>query len=76
MKTLAERPDSGELLDLYALYQQATEGDNDTTAPDMPDMNEHYQWKQWNSKRGMTADDAMREYVLLVDMLLKKYAHS
>ncbi len=76
IKSLTERPGNQELLDLYALYKQATEGDNNTNEPGLFDVKEKFKWNQWNSKQGMTAEDAMREYVLLVDTLLSKYNHS
>lgn len=76
VKTLTERPENEELLDLYALYKQATEGDNNTKEPGMWDLKEKFKWKQWDSKRGMNVDDAMQAYIDLVEELLNKYSHS
>jgi acyl-CoA-binding protein len=76
VKTLTERPGNEELLDLYALFKQATEGDNHTDEPGMFDMKGKFKWKQWDSKRGMSADQAMQAYVDLVNGLLSKYSHS
>ena len=75
VKTLTERPTNEELLDLYALYKQATEGDNNTKKPGMFDMKGQFKWKQWKEKEGMDAEAAMQAYVDLVDGLLGKYAH-
>ncbi|MBX2904230.1 MAG: acyl-CoA-binding protein [Chitinophagales bacterium] len=76
VKTLTERPENEELLDLYALFKQATEGDNNTKEPGMWDIKEKFKWKQWDSKRGMSSEEAMQAYTALVDTLLGKYSHS
>ena len=76
IKTLTERPSNEELLDLYALFKQATEGDNNSKEPGMWDLKEKFKWKQWESKKGMTAEQAMTAYSTLVDELLNKYSHS
>lgn len=76
VKTLTERPANEELLDLYALFKQATEGDNNTKEPGMWDLKEKFKWKQWDSKRGLCKDEAMQAYVDLVNELLSKYSHS
>lgn len=76
VKTLTERPANDELLDLYALFKQATEGDNNTEEPGLFDIKEKFKWKQWDSKKGLSADEAMQQYVNLVETLLSKYSHS
>jgi diazepam-binding inhibitor (GABA receptor modulating acyl-CoA-binding protein) len=76
VKTLTERPANDELLDLYALFKQATEGDNNGEEPGMFDIKEKFKWKQWNDKKGMSSEEAMQAYVNLVDNLLHKYSHS
>ncbi|MCP4122959.1 MAG: acyl-CoA-binding protein [Bacteroidetes bacterium] len=76
VKTLTERPGNEELLDLYALFKQATEGDNNSKKPGMFDMKGQFKWKQWKSKEGLTSDQAMQTYVDLVNALLEKYPHS
>lgn len=76
VKTLTERPDNNELLDLYALFKQATEGDNNTDEPGLFDIKEKFKWKQWDSKRGMGREQAQQAYVDLVETLLGKYSHS
>jgi len=75
VKTLTERPGNEELLDLYALFKQATEGDNNSKKPGMFDMKGQFKWKQWKSKEGLTSDQAMQTYVDLVETLLEKYSH-
>ncbi|MFN4115887.1 MAG: acyl-CoA-binding protein [Inhella sp.] len=68
-KKLTERPDNATLLKLYALYKQATEGDNETKKPGMMDMVGRAKWQAWEEIKGMSADDAMQEYIDLVESL-------
>ncbi len=76
LKTLTERPTNEEFLELYALYKQATVGDNRTSKPGMFDMKGQFKWKAWKEKSGMSQDDAADAYVSLVDELLSKYKHA
>ncbi len=75
VKTLTERPANDELLDLYALFKQATDGDNNTEEPGMFDIKEKFKWAQWGKKQGMSGEEAMKAYVALVDAMLGKYSH-
>jgi acyl-CoA-binding protein len=68
-KTLAERPDNQTLLKLYALYKQATAGDVDGKRPGFTDMVGRAKWDAWNEIKGTAANDAMKEYVALIDDL-------
>lgn len=76
VKLLTQRPADMELLDLYALFKQATEGDNNSKKPGMFDLKGQFKWKQWKEKEGMSKDAAMEAYVALVDGLLNKYTHN
>ena len=73
VKTLTQRPSNEELLDLYALFKQATEGDNTNPKPGMFDMKGQFKWKQWKSKEGLSNAEAMENYIALVEGLLEKY---
>ncbi len=75
VKTLTQRPTNEEFLDLYAFFKQATLGDNTTKKPGMFDMKGQFKWKQWKSKEGQSKEEAMENYVKLVDTLLGKYDH-
>jgi len=66
-KALTERPDNMTLLQLYALYKQATSGDVDGERPGFTDMVGRAKWDAWNALEGTTADDAMQRYIALVD---------
>lgn len=68
-KKLTERPDNATLLKIYALYKQATSGDNTEKKPGFVDMVGRAKWDAWNGLKGTSADDAMKQYVALIDSL-------
>ena len=68
-KTLPERPDNATLLKLYALYKQATAGDVEGKRPGFTDMVGRAKWDAWNELKGTPANDAMKQYVALVEDL-------
>lgn len=70
VKTLTKRPTDEQLLNLYALFKQATDGDNITSKPGMFDIKGQFKWKTWNEKKGMSKDEAMQNYIDLVTKLL------
>jgi len=63
-----------EMLDLYALYKQATVGDNETQRPGLLDLKGKAKWDRWTAKKGKTKEEAMQEYIKLVDEMMAKYA--
>jgi len=72
-KELTKRPSNEELLDLYALFKQATEGDVNEPRPGGFDFKAIAKHDAWNSKKGKTKDTAMEEYVALVKNLYQQY---
>ncbi|MCD6674985.1 MAG: acyl-CoA-binding protein [Burkholderiaceae bacterium] len=68
-KTLSERPDNATLLELYALYKQATAGDVDGKRPGFTDLVGRAKWDAWNALAGTARGDAMQRYVDLVESL-------
>jgi acyl-CoA-binding protein len=68
-KNLPERPDNATLLKLYALYKQATSGDVEGKRPGFTDMVGRAKWDAWNEIKGTSANDAMKQYVALIDDL-------
>ena len=68
-KNLSERPDNGTLLKIYALYKQATAGDNTEKKPGFADMVGRAKWDAWNGFKGLTSDDAMQQYIDLIESL-------
>lgn len=68
-KNLSERPDNATLLKIYALYKQATAGDNAEKKPGFSDMVGRAKWDAWNGMKGTSSDDAMQQYVDLIKSL-------
>jgi acyl-CoA-binding protein len=68
-KNLSERPDNATLLKLYALYKQGTVGDNTEKKPGFGDMVGRAKWDAWNSIKGTSREDAMQQYVDLIESL-------
>jgi diazepam-binding inhibitor (GABA receptor modulating acyl-CoA-binding protein) len=68
-KTLAERPDNATLLKLYALYKQATDGDASGKRPGFTDMIGRAKFDAWTEIKGVSKDDAMQQYVSLIEDL-------
>ena len=69
VEKLESRPSNDELLKLYGLYKQATEGDVTGSRPGMLDLKGRAKYDAWARKKGTSKDDAMRGYVALVAKL-------
>jgi len=69
VQQLDERPSIENLLKLYALYKQATEGDVQGERPGMMDMKGRAKFDAWAGLQGLSAEDAMQDYVDLVESL-------
>ena len=65
-KSLSERPDNPTLLKIYALYKQATEGDNEEAKPGFADIVARAKWDAWKKLEGTSADEAMQQYIDLI----------
>ena len=72
VKTLKESPGNDELLELYALYKQATVGDATGSRPGMLDFVGRAKFDGWAKRKGTSKDAAMTAYVAMVDRLMKK----
>ena len=68
-KKLAEKPDNMTLLKIYALYKQATEGDVEGKRPGFTDMVGRAKYDAWATLKGKSTDEAMQEYVDLIESL-------
>jgi diazepam-binding inhibitor (GABA receptor modulator, acyl-CoA-binding protein) len=68
-KSLTERPDNATLLKIYALYKQATVGDNTEKKPGFTDMVGRAKWDAWNGFKGTAEKDAMQQYIDLIESL-------
>ncbi|WP_028534026.1 acyl-CoA-binding protein [Paludibacterium yongneupense] len=70
VKTLAERPDNQTLLQLYALYKQASDGDVSGERPGMMDFVNRAKYDAWDALKGTSASEAQQRYIDLVKNLL------
>jgi acyl-CoA-binding protein len=68
-KTLPARPDNDTLLEMYALYKQATVGDVEGKRPGFTDPVGKAKYDAWAKIKGMSADDAKAAYADLVESL-------
>jgi diazepam-binding inhibitor (GABA receptor modulator, acyl-CoA-binding protein) len=68
-KNLSERPDNATMLKLYALYKQASAGDNADKKPGFGDMVARAKWDAWSSVKGTDSDAAKQQYIDLVESL-------
>lgn len=68
-KTLSERPDNSTLLQIYALYKQATAGDVEGKRPGFTDMVGRAKYDAWAAVKGVARDDAMQRYIDLIESL-------
>ena len=68
-KNLSERPDNATMLKIYALYKQGSIGDNTDKKPGFADMVGRAKWDAWNGCKGTSKDDAMQQYIDLIDSL-------
>nr|BAN20568.1 diazepam binding inhibitor, putative [Riptortus pedestris] len=73
VKNLEKTPKDDELLEIYALYKQATVGDCDTSKPGMFDFKGKAKWEAWNSKKGTSKEQAQEGYVAKVKALIEAY---
>jgi diazepam-binding inhibitor (GABA receptor modulating acyl-CoA-binding protein) len=69
VEKLPSRPSNDQLLDLYGLYKQATDGDVSGERPGMFDLKGRAKYDAWAKRKGASKDDAMKKYVALVDAL-------
>jgi diazepam-binding inhibitor (GABA receptor modulating acyl-CoA-binding protein) len=69
VEKLSRRPSNDQLLDLYAFYKQATEGDVSGSRPGMLDLKGRAKYDAWAGRKGLSKDEAMKKYAALVDKL-------
>ena len=71
-KELTVRPSNEDLLKLYALFKQATEGDIEGDRPGGFDFKGAARYDAWETLKGKTEIEAQQEYVNLVNELHNK----
>lgn len=70
VRTLRRAPSNADLLELYALYKQASLGDVEGERPGIVDFTGQAKYDAWAGKRGIARESAMQWYVALVERLL------
>jgi acyl-CoA-binding protein len=68
-KETRKRPDNATLLKLYSFYKQATDGDVSGARPGGFDFVGGAKYDAWTKLKGMSADDAMTNYIKQVERL-------
>jgi carboxylesterase len=68
-KMLSRAPDNATLLELYALYKQADAGNVVGDRPGVLDVVGRAKYDAWSKLKGVSRDEAMRNYVALVGKL-------
>ena len=68
-KQLPEKPDNMTLLQIYALYKQATEGDVEGKRPGFTDLVGRAKFDAWTGAKGKNKDEAMQDYIDLIESL-------
>ena len=68
-KQLPDKPDNMTLLKIYALYKQSTEGEVEGKRPGFTDMVGRAKYDAWAAVKGKSKDEAMQEYVDLIESL-------
>nr|ACO51674.1 Acyl-CoA-binding protein [Aquarana catesbeiana] len=73
VKKLKQTPSDEDMLKVYSLYKQATVGDVNTARPGMLDFKGKAKWDAWETKKGISREDARSQYIKLVEELKVKY---
>ncbi|HOX82388.1 MAG TPA: acyl-CoA-binding protein [Chryseolinea sp.] len=73
-KELTKRPSNEELLQLYGLFKQATEGDASGDRPGGFDFKAIAKFDAWAEVKGKSKEDAMKDYIALMTRLYQQYA--
>ncbi|CAH1115613.1 unnamed protein product [Psylliodes chrysocephalus] len=70
VKNLKTKPSDQDLLEIYALFKQASEGDVKTARPGLLDLKGKAKWDAYNGKKGMDKDQAKELYITKVQSLI------
>ena len=68
-KQLPEKPDNATLLQIYALYKQATAGDVEGRRPGFSNLVGRAKFDAWAEKKGSSAEAAKQAYIDLIESL-------
>ena len=73
VQKLSKRPSDKELLELYGLYKQATEGDVSGPKPGLLDFKAKAKYQAWSALKGKSEEEAMKHYVASVKKLQAQF---
>lgn len=73
IKKLTKRPDDEDMLRLYALYKQGSEGDVQGERPGAFSFVDRAKYDAWTKLKGTDQAKARENYVKLVERLKKAY---
>lgn len=73
VKKLKKSPKNDELVELYALYMQATIGDINTVDSGRLNIRDKIKWDAWKHKEGTNSDKAKQDYVNKVNELIGRF---
>ncbi|HNP08428.1 MAG TPA: acyl-CoA-binding protein [Cyclobacteriaceae bacterium] len=72
-RELTKRPSNEELLELYSLFKQGSEGDVTGDRPGGFDFKAIAKYDAWASRKGLSKEDAMQQYIDLMKKLKEQY---
>ena len=72
-KELTKRPSNEELLNLYGLFKQATDGDVSGDRPGGFDFKAIAKFDAWAELKGKSKEQAMQDYIALMDRMYQQY---
>jgi len=73
VKNLKSKPNDDEMLKIYGLYKQATIGDVNTARPGLLDPKGKAKWDAWEKNKGLSQEDAKKQYVETAKTLIETY---
>ena len=68
-KALERRPGNDDMLEMYALYKQATTGDVSGQRPGGFDFVGQAKFDAWSGLQGVSKEDAMQRYIDKIEAL-------
>jgi acyl-CoA-binding protein len=74
VRHLPQRPENEVLLELYAHFKQATEGDASGKRPGIASFVKRAKFDAWKGLEGTAREDAMRSYIERVQTLQSEQA--
>jgi len=73
VQELTKRPANDELLNLYGLFKQSTEGNITGDRPGGFDFKAIAKFDAWNNQKGKSKEQAMQDYIAFAQELISKY---